>query len=88
MDDLKDILSKKADELGLARYDIMIEAKLLIVDMLHIEIRVLSYKNNVLTIATEDSVSASELRFHVHTIIAQLNKKAPQQVSFIKVMVR
>lgn len=88
MDDLKDILSKKADELGLARYDIMIEAKLLIVDMLHIETRVLGYKNNVLTIATEDSVSASELRFHAHDIIAQLNKKSPKQVSFIKVVVR
>lgn len=88
MDDLKDILSKKADELGVARYDVMVEAKLLIVDMLHIETRVLSYKNNILKVATEDSVAASELRFNAHRIIDELNRKSPDRISFISVVVR
>ena len=61
----------------------------MIVEKVHVEVRVLSYKNNVLKIATEDSPSASELRYRARELMALINKRvAPEKISRITVTVR
>jgi len=89
MDDLKDILARRADELGVEKQDVMTIVKLAIVDMLRIEVRVISYKNGVMRIATEDSSAASELRLHARKILDQVNcELKDEKISFLSVVIR
>ncbi len=89
LENIKKILEEKAETLGVSKLDVMTEAKLIIVDKVHVEVRVLSYKNNVLKIATEDSSSASELRYRARSLMVLINGKiAPHKVSRIVVTIR
>ncbi|MCC7288953.1 DUF721 domain-containing protein [bacterium] len=88
MDDIKDILSRRADSLGMQKLDVMTEVKLAIVDMLRIEVRVVSYKNGVIKIATEDAAAASELRHAAQDILKEITKRGVEGVRFIAVSVR
>lgn len=89
LENIRKVLEEKADSLGVSKLDVMTEAKLVIVEKVHVEVRVLSYKNNVLKIATEDSPSASELRYRARELMALINKRvAPEKISRITVTVR
>lgn len=89
LDNIRKVLEEKADSLGVSKLDVMTEAKLVIVEKVHVEVRVLSYKNNILKIATEDSPSASELRYRARELMALINKRvAPEKISRITVTVR
>lgn len=89
LENIRKVLEEKADSLGVSKLDVMTEAKLVIVEKVHVEVRVLSYKNNILKIATEDSPSASELRYRARELMALINKRvAPEKISRITVTVR
>lgn len=89
LENIRSILEDKAESLGVSKLDVMTEAKLVIVEKLRVEVRVLSYKNNILKIATEDSPSASELRYRARDLMKLINSKiAPEKIVRIVVTVR
>ncbi len=89
LDNIRKALEDRADSIGLSKLDVMTEAKLIIVNQLRVEVRILSYQNDILKIATEDSSSASELRYRARDLIKLINRKvAPARVRRIVVTVR
>lgn len=89
LESIDDTLRKRAETIGVYKLDVMSEAKLVIVNKLHVEVRVLSYKEGVLKIATEDSPSASELRFRARSLISLINGRIePEKIKRIVVTVR
>ena len=89
LENIRRILEDKAETLGVSKLDVMTEAKLVIVEKLRVEVRVLSYKNNILKIAIEDSPSASELRYRARDLMKLINNKiTPEKIVRIVVTVR
>jgi hypothetical protein len=75
MDRIKDLIKKRAANLGNETLDIMTEAKLVIHQQIRAEVRALSYKDGILKIATEDGSAASEIRLSKNDLIAKINKR-------------
>lgn len=75
MDKIKDLIKKRASNLGNETLDIMTEAKLVISQQIRAEVRALSYKNGILKIATEDGSAASEIRLSKEKLITKINQK-------------
>lgn len=89
LDNIRKALEERAETIGMSKLDVMTEAKLIIVNKLHVEVRILNYQNGVLKIATEDSPSASELRYRAGDLIKLINQKiTPQRINRIVVTVR
>ncbi len=75
MDNIRDLLKKRAQSIGTSRLDVMSEAKMVISSELKVEVRALVYKNGILKIATEDSSAASEIRLNKENLINKINQK-------------
>lgn len=89
LENIRDLLAKRVDQLDSGKHDVMTEAKLVILDHIKVEARVLSFQNRTLRVSTEDSSAASEIRLQAPTLIAAINEKiAPEVVKFLRVTVR
>lgn len=89
MDNIKDILENRAESLGENTYDVMTEVKLVILDLIKVEVRVLGINNDKVKIATEDAPAASEIRLNKTAILHRLaSKKLPIKIKDIVVVIR
>ena len=92
LDSIKDMLIARVNSLDAGKHDVMTEAKLVIVEELKVEVRVLGYKNSVLRVSTEDAPAASEIRLHSSLLLEKLNKrltgKDVQKVRKLYVIIR
>ncbi len=89
LENIRDLLAKRVDQLDSGTHDVMTEAKLVIMEHIKVEVRVLSYQNGTLRVSTEDSSAASEIRLQAPTLLAAINAKIrPEVVKFLRVSVR
>lgn len=88
LEHIKQDLLKRANKLSVGQLDTLNDIKFLINQKTKIGVRVLNFKNNVLKIAAEDSVAASELRLQKIELKALINKKLNQQIKEIVITVR
>ncbi|MDP4038686.1 MAG: DciA family protein [bacterium] len=79
MENIVDLLKKRAESIGASKLDVMTEAKLVISQQLKVEVRALSYKNGMLKIATEDASAASEIRLNKQALLNKINQKLDQE---------
>ncbi len=89
LESIRDLLAKRVDRLDSGTHDIMTEAKLVIMEHIKVEVRVLSYQNGTLRVSTEDSSAASEIRLQAPALLVAINEKIkPEVVKFLRVSVR
>lgn len=89
LENIRDLLAARIDSLDSGKKDVMTEAKLVILEHIKVEARILSSKNGVLRVATEDSSAASELRLQATQLMKEINSRVqPEQVKYIRVTVR
>ncbi len=89
LENIRDLLAARIDSLDSGKKDVMTEAKLVILEHIKVEARILSFKNGVLRVATEDSSAASELRLQATQLMKEINSRVqPEQVKFIRVTIR
>lgn len=89
LENIRDMLARRVDQLDSGKHDIMTEAKLVILEHIKVEVRVLSYQNGTLRVATEDSSAASEIRLRASDLRKAINKRIePETVTFLRVTVR
>jgi len=89
LENIRDLLAARVDSLDSGKKDVMTEAKLVILEHIKVESRILGFKNGVLRVATEDSSAASELRLQATQLMKEINSRVqPEQVKFIRVTVR
>lgn len=89
LENIRDLLAERVNNLDNGKHDVMTEAKLVIVDLIHVEVRVLSFKYGNLRVATEDSSAASEIRLRSTELLSAINKKlTKEKVQRLSVVVR
>jgi hypothetical protein len=89
LENIRDLLAKRVDQLDSGKHDVMTEAKLIIVEQIKVEVRIISYQNGTLRVATEDSSAASEIRLQAPVLLGLINEKTkPEVVKFLRVTVR
>ncbi len=89
LENIRDLLAQRVDQLDSGKHDVMTEAKLIILEHIKVEVRVLSYQNGTLRLATEDSSAASEIRLRSADLLQAINERiTPESVNFLRVTVR
>lgn len=89
LENIRDMLARRVDQLDSGKHDVMTEAKLVILEHIKVEVRVLSYQNGILRVATEDSSAASEMRLRASDLLKAINERIkPDSVTFLRVTVR
>ena len=89
LENIRDMLARRVDQLDSGKHDIMTEAKLVILEHIKVEVRVLSFQNGTLRLATEDGSAASEIRLSSTDLIKAINDRIkPETVKFLRVTVR
>lgn len=89
LENIRDMLARRVDQLDSGKHDVMTEAKLVILEHVKVEVRVLSFQNGTLKLATEDSSAASEIRLRSTSLMREINNRIkPEIVRFLRVTVR
>jgi hypothetical protein len=89
LENIRDMLARRVDQLDSGKHDVMTEAKLVILEHVKVEVRVLSFQNGTLKLATEDSSAASEIRLRSTNLMREINNRIkPEIVRFLRVTVR
>lgn len=89
LENIRDMLARRVDQLDSGKHDVMTEVKLIILEHIKVEVRVLSFQNGTIRVATEDSSAASEIRLQANALLHKINDKiAPDVAKFLRVTVR
>ena len=89
LENIRDLLVARINELDSGKHDVMTEAKLIIVEEIRVEVRILGIKNGTLRVATEDASASSEIRLRARELLAKINKKlGTQDIKRISVTIR
>ncbi len=90
LENIRDMLARRVDQLDSGKHDVMTEAKLVVLEYIKVEVRVLGVnKYSTLRLATEDSSAASEIRFQAAMLLTEINKRiAPEEIKRLSVTVR
>lgn len=89
LENIRDMLARRVDQLDSGKHDVMTEAKLVILEHIKVEARVLSWQNGTLKVSTEDGSAASEIRLRSTDLIKAINERIkPESIKFLRVTVR
>lgn len=84
MEEVKDILLRRAESIGVGTGDIMQVIKSVIIDRLRVEVRVVKLQHHSATISTEDAGAASEIRLHKTELLKAINQKLKEPGDHLK----
>ncbi len=91
MEDIRDILLRRADTVGSAKTDIIVIIKEIITTRLRVEVRIIKLQHNSATISTEDAAAAGEIRLQKTQLLKDINAKITdpqQQLQNITIVIR
>ena len=84
MEDVRDILMRRAESIGVGTGDTMQLIKDAIITRLHVEVRVAKLQHQIATISTEDASAASEIRLHKTELLKTINQSIAETDNQLK----
>lgn len=88
MEEIKDILQRRAESIGVNQLTSMEIIKKTVLEVTGVEVRVTRLKFGIATLAVDNSAAASEIRLNQAEIITKANKQlADQTIKNIKVII-